>query len=118
MISQLSPLETEGADHRLRQGSGWNGGRNIDEVFNMATGSNKTGDAMLYSEDSLAFWTLENSFSNMWSSYPAVGPLRSIEMDSCFTSGNVVGLTGFNMGYRSFSKPTFCSVAYKVLYRL
>lgn len=28
---------------------------------------------MLYSEDALAFWTLENSFSDMWSSYSAVG---------------------------------------------
>jgi len=82
MISQLSPLEAERADHRLRQGSGWNGGRNIDEVFNMATGSNKTGDAMLYSEDSLAFWTLENSFPICGHPTPAVGPVKAIEMDS------------------------------------
>lgn len=77
---------------------------------------------MLYSEESLAFWTLENRFSNMWSPYPSVGPslrsVKAIEMDSSFTSGNVVGLTGFNLVYCSFSKPAFCSVAYKVLYRL
>lgn len=38
IIAQLLPLETEGADHTLRNDRGWNGGRNTDEVFGMATG--------------------------------------------------------------------------------
>lgn len=64
IVIRQSPLVTERAEQRIRQGGSWREQKNKVEILGTATSLNKTADVMLYSEDGLVFllsWTKAQS---------------------------------------------------------